>query len=184
MEDALKAANPTAAVPSPAVDQLFAQAYAELRQLAHSKLRRSSRITSLDTTSLVHECYVRLSKVPDFKTLERAYLMCYAARAMRSIMVDLVRKRQANGRGGDWQRVTLDPDSPDHELRAAEDLCQVDQALRQLEAVDERLARVVEMKYFGGLSFGDIGLALDVNERTARRDWEKARLWLHDALGR
>ncbi len=178
-------ADPLAASPvegRAALDRLFDTAYGELRRMAHQRLFRAAAITSLDTTALVHECYLRLAKLGGFRTEDRPYLMCYAARAMRSIIIDLLRQRGAARHGGDAVRVTLDPQ---HELAtsaAEEHILRVNEALEELQSVDARLARVVEMKYFAGLEFDQIGQALGVSERTAQRDWKKARLWLDAAL--
>jgi RNA polymerase sigma factor (TIGR02999 family) len=165
-----------------AVDRLFDLAYAELREMAHRRLRRASAITHLDTTALVHECYLRLAKLEGLPSADRAYLMCYAARAMRSIIIDLLRQKGAIRNGGELQLVRLEPHHWEAIPAAAADLLRVDEALEELESVDPRLARVVEMKYFVGLEFNQIGEALGVTARTAQRDWQKARLWLDAAL--
>jgi RNA polymerase sigma factor (TIGR02999 family) len=175
-------ASPTPTDAAEDVHHLFGRAYAELRSLAHSKLRGVAPITALNTTSLVHECYLRLAKLEEFRSKDRAYLMCYAARTMRSIVVDLLRQRRAERHGGDHQRVSLDSASTDPEFAVADDLWRINDAIKQLETVDSRLAQVVELKYFGGLSYEDIAVAMGVTERTVRRDWDKARLWLHAAL--
>lgn len=150
--------------------------------MAHQRLFRTATITSLDTTALVHECYLRLAKVEGFRTEDRAYLMGYAARAMRSIIIDLLRQHGASRNGGGAVRVTLDLEREAGMQTTEDDVLRVNEALEELESVDARLARVVEMRYFGGLEFAEIGQALGVTERTAQRDWQKARLWLDAAL--
>jgi RNA polymerase sigma factor (TIGR02999 family) len=164
-----------------ALPQVFALTYQELHSLAHAKLQRSGRLTVLDTTALVHECYLRLTQLERFEVRDHAHFICYAARAMRSIAVDHARKRQAQRRG------CAEPASQINEeaLRVATDeneLLRLNDALEELGSVDARLAQVVELKYFVGLSLEQIGEALGINERTARRDWEKARTLLFGAL--
>jgi len=165
-----------------AVDRLFDLAYGELHELAHRRLRRASAITHLDTTALVHECYLRLAKLQGLQSEDRTYLMCYAARAMRSIIIDLLRQKAGARKGGDLMRVRLDPKHLEEIPAAAADLLRIDEALEELEHVDPRLARVVDMKYFAGLEFQQIAEALGVTARTAQRDWQKARLWLDATL--
>lgn len=163
------------------LDQLFDSAYPELRRMAHQRLYRASAITSLDTTGLVHECYLRLAKPAGLRIEDRAYLMGCAARAMRCIIIDLLRRRSAVRHGGDTLKVTLDPEQEPAPAEESEAL-RVGEALQELEQVDARLARVVEMKYFAGMEFSEIAAAMGVSERTAQRDWQKARLWLDVAL--
>jgi len=165
-----------------AVDRLFDLAYAELRALAHRRLRRAAAITHLDTTALVHECYLRLAKLEGLPSQERTYLLCYAARAMRSIIIDLLRQKSAVRNGGEVQRVRLEPQDLEAIPATAADVLRIDEALDELERVEPRLARVVEMRFFVGLELEQIGEALGVTARTVQRDWQKARLWLDAAL--
>jgi RNA polymerase sigma factor (TIGR02999 family) len=166
---------------SGAAQELFALMYQDLHRLAHARLQRNEPITLLDTTSLVHETYLRVLKSGRVEIAERPRFLAYAAQVMRSIIVDFVRQRHAERRGGNDPRVPLDsvaelvPSAEDEVLRVSE-------ALNELAKVDERLAKVVEMRYFGGFTEDDIGLALGVNERTVRRDWQKARMLLSLAL--
>lgn len=170
-----------------AADALVAQLYQELRRLAHSRLRRAGSITLLDTTALVHEGYLRLRAgqdgdgAPGFA--DRRHFFAYAARAMHSVVVDLVRARQAERRGGGAERLPLDTAVAD-DLSGAQgdEILRVHEALQELAQVDARLASVVEMRYFGGLTEPEIAEALGVTERTVQRDWQKARLLLAAAL--
>ncbi len=163
-------------------EELFSLLYGELRQLAHSRLMKSGRLTLLDTTSLVHETFLRVAGAGRLAMSDRAQFLGYAARAMRSIVVDFVRQRQAQRRGGDQQHVPLDTNAAG-ELPAPEDeIIRVNEALEELAKVDARLAHVVEMRYFAGLSDEDIGAAIGVNARTVRRDWQKARMLLSLSL--
>jgi RNA polymerase sigma factor (TIGR02999 family) len=166
-----------------AVDQLVALCYRELRQLAHQRLRRTGANTVLDTTSLVHECYLRLVKVGEVDSVSRSHFLAYAAKVMRSIVVDFARERLTQRRGGDDRHVTLGTDVPDVATASEEQLVRVDEALRELAQLDERLVKVVEMKYFAGLTWEEIAAVLGITERTVRRDWQKARLLLHAELG-
>jgi RNA polymerase sigma factor (TIGR02999 family) len=165
-----------------ALDELFSLMYAELHQLAHMRLTRSERPTQLDTTSLLHESYLRFLKAGQLDVVDRSHFLAYAAKVMRSIVVDFARQRQAERRGGGAPEIPLNTDLAES-LHAPEDeLIRINDALQDLARVDERLVRVVEMRYFAGLSEQEIAAVLGVNERTIRRDWEKARLLLLAAL--
>ena len=168
---------------TPPVDELFAAAYAELRRLARSRLRDGGRNTVLDTTSLVHETYLRLSKSVRTPFADRTRFFVYAGRVMRSVIVDLVRQRRAERHGGDMLRITLTGEPGDAAKLAGEaQILEVNEAIEALSKVDPRMAQVVELRYFVGLSDAEIGEALGVTDRTVRRDWEQARLFLADAL--
>lgn len=172
----LNAGDPTAR------DSLFAFLYQDLRKLARSRLRRNETITLLDTTSLVHESYLRLLNARGLEFADRGRFFAYAASAMRSIVVDEVRKRHAERRGGSADHVALDTDVDDSLAQDDEQLIRVHEALEELAALDPRLAHVVEMRYFGGLTEVEIADSLGVTERTVRRDWDKARTLLFAAL--
>jgi len=165
-----------------AVDGVVAITYRELRALAHQRLARSPALTLLDTTALVHECYLRLVKVGELQTDDRAHFMAYAARAMRSIIVDFARQRAAQRRGGGEVHVTLDEEIADGGAEAAAELLRISAALDELAKLDERLARVVELKYFAGLTNHEVAALFGVDERTVRRDWDKARALLYREL--
>ena len=159
--------------------QLFSALYAELRVLARSRLRRSKPCTLLDTTALVHETYLRLHHAGYLRISDRTHFLAYAAHVMRSIVVDIVRKRGSFRRDGGDVSVFPDPAS----LATGEDeILRVDQALAELAQVSKRLVRVVEMRYFAGMKESEIAEALSLTERTVRRDWEKARMVLAEAL--
>jgi RNA polymerase sigma factor (TIGR02999 family) len=166
---------------SEATQELFSLLYNDLRRLAHARLQRNEPITLLDTTSLVHETFLRVLKSGRIEVSERPRFLAYAAQVMRSVIVDFVRQRHAERRGGDDPRVPLDAAA--ESVPAADDeVLRVSEALEELAKVDERLVKIVEMRYFGGFTEEDIALALGVNERTVRRDWQKARLLLSLAL--
>ena len=167
-----------------AFDEIFSLTYRELREMAHQRLHRSNRVTSLDTTALVHECYLRLVRLGQLQTRDRSHFLGYAARVMRSIVVDFVRQRLAKRRGGDELRVTLGTDIRDSGAVSEEQIMQVDEALQELAVLDPRLVQVVEMRYFAGFTVEQIAESRGVTTRTIRRDWEKARLLLYTALQR
>ena len=163
-------------------DALFAVLYQDLRKLARSRLRQSEPITLLNTTSLVHESYLRLLNARELEFADRGKFFAYAATVMRSIIVDEVRKRHAERRGGSAEHVELDTGAADGLAQEDEQIVRVHEALDELSALDPRLARVVEMRYFAGLGEVDIAAALGVTDRTVRRDWDKARTLLFAAL--
>jgi RNA polymerase sigma factor (TIGR02999 family) len=167
---------------APHVDALFDATYRELRQLARARLRSGGRNTLLDTTVLVHETWLRLTKANDLKFPDRPRFLVYAGRVMRSIIVDFARQRQTERRGGDAAHVTLTTQLAGGVMAGEDEIVRVHEALEELEKVDQRMARVVEMRYFGGLTEVQIAEALGVTDRTVRRDWEQARLFLADAL--
>lgn len=155
--------------------------YPDLKQLARARLRRSGPHTLLDTTGLVNDAYVRVAGAAALKAASPGQFLAYASRAMRSVVIDLVRERAAQRHGGDMARVTLCTALIDNVGSDPEPL-RVDEALQTLAEVEPRLSQVVEMRYFGGFTEAEIGEALGVTERTVRRDWEKARLLLRTML--
>jgi RNA polymerase sigma factor (TIGR02999 family) len=154
--------------------------YAELRRVAHHHLGVGADPT-LRTTELVHEAYVKLVDQSRAQLRDRGHFFAVAATAMRQILVDRARHRGAQKRGGVRQRVTLDDVSLSVEDQA-EALLELDDALTRLAAFDGRLARVVDCRFFGGLTEEETAEALGVTPRTVRRDWVKARILLHDEL--
>lgn len=163
-------------------DALFAAAYAELRKLARSRLRDGGRNTVLGTTALVHDSYLRFLKTGELRVEDRRAFFAYCSKVMRSVIIDSVRERQAERRGGDLIEMTLDTQLSANLPAGEAEIMNVHEALLALEEAEPRLAKVVEMRYFGGYSEAEIAEALDVNERTVRRDWEKARLLLMASL--
>ena len=163
-------------------DALFAAAYQELHRLAHARLRDGGRNTVLETTSLVHESYLRFVSAGELRAEDRRSFFAYASQVMRSVILNSVRERAAQRRGGDVPQLTLHTESAADVGTDEASILKMHDALLQLEQVDRRLARVVEMRYFGGYSEAEIAEALGVAERTVRRDWEKARLILLEAL--
>lgn len=150
--------------------------------MAHRRLRAHETITLLDTTSLVHESYFRFVSAKLQPELERSHFLAYASHAMRSVIVDLIRKRRADRRGGGNPKVELGQIQVAHCEAGEDDILRVSEALDELAKADTRLAQVVEMRYFAGLEEQEIAVALGVTDRTVRRDWQKARLLLSLAL--
>ncbi|MBB6093976.1 RNA polymerase sigma factor (TIGR02999 family) [Povalibacter uvarum] len=169
---------------SNALSRVFDATYPELRRLARTRLTPHARGLLLDTTSLVHESYLRFIHTGALKLNDRQHFMRYAANVMRSVVVDFVRERQAERRGGDAQQVTLDTHVADTAAAGEEEILKVHEALEELATYDERMARIVEMRYFAGMTENEIAEAFGVTDRTVRRDWEKARLLLAKALSR
>jgi RNA polymerase sigma factor (TIGR02999 family) len=171
------------AVPA-SVRALFPLLYTELRRLARSRLSSGGRHTLLDTSALVNEAFLRMQRDGGVALNDSEHFMAYAATTMRSIIIDFVRRRRADRRGGDAVHITLDTRAAEALGGNNDEILHVHEALEVLAEVDPRLVRVVEMRYFVGLSDVEIGAALGVTDRTVRRDWERARLLLADILGR
>jgi RNA polymerase sigma factor (TIGR02999 family) len=164
------------------LDRILPLVYDELRRVAHRELAARPSDT-LSTTALVHEVYLKFfehDSERDWKN--RAHFLGVAAIAMRGILVDLARRRVAAKRGGTRRRVTLEEEIVGSLEDRSELLLDIDEALSELASVDERLARVVECRFFGGMTDQETATALGVTERTVRRDWVKARGLLYDAL--
>jgi RNA polymerase sigma factor (TIGR02999 family) len=164
-----------------AVDRLFPLVYDELRRIAHRQLLLERADHTLGTTALVHEAYIRLVDQSRAQWVDRAQFFAIASRAMRRILVDYARQHLAGKRGGRRERVTLD-----EELLSVDDradlLLAVDEALDRLRELDERASRVVECRFFGGFTEEETAAALNVTDRTVRRDWVRAKTWLYEAL--
>jgi RNA polymerase sigma factor (TIGR02999 family) len=165
-----------------AANEVIARLYDDLHRLAHSRMRRSGDLTLLDTTSLVHEAYLRLERAGELVFADRKHFLGYAAKVMHTIVVDIVRATLAERRGGHAPHVTLDTAIAETVAASDDEVLRVHDALEDLTRMDPRLGQVVEMRYFGGLSEAEIADCLGVTERTIQRDWQKARLLLHVAL--
>ena len=168
-----------------ALDRLFAELRAELRLVARRQRARLDPGETLCTTALVNELWMKLQRAPPNRIADREHFLAISAQAMREIVVDHARARQAEKRGSGIANVDLDAPEAQR-IEAIDDSAQVlavDRAVRRLEAIDPRLAQVVVWRYFAGLEESEIAAALDVTERTVRRDWVKARTLLADLLG-
>src|SRR5690606_19675430 len=164
-----------------ALDQVLARLYQELHTMARRQLAGQMGQT-LDATALVHEAYLKLIGRKEIQFDDRAHFFAYAASAMRSVVIDYARQRLAQKRGGDLHRVTDLPQDIEGGLRLDEDMLALDAALNRLAGVDARLAHVVELRYFGGLSEAEIATLLGRSDRSIRRDWQKARMYLLASL--
>ena len=164
-----------------ALDRVLGTLYEELHAMARRQLAGQQEQT-LDATALVHEAYLKLIGSHGAQFGDRAHFFAYAATAMRSVVVDHVRQPLAQKRGGGLERVTSIPEDGEGAIRLDEDLLALDGALDKLAAVDPRLAQVVELRYFGGLSELEIAALQERSERSIRRDWQKARLFLLASL--
>jgi len=164
-----------------ALDQVLASLYQELHAMARRQLAGQHGRT-LDATALVHEAYLKVVGRNNAQFDDRAHFFAYAATAMRSVVVDYARQRMAQKRGGDLHRVTDLPEDLAGGMRLDEETLGLDAALTRLANVDPRLAQVVEMRYFAGLSEVEIAAVLERSERSIRRDWQKARLFLLASL--
>jgi RNA polymerase sigma factor (TIGR02999 family) len=164
-----------------ALDRLFSALYPELHRLARGRLRSNAPLTLLDATSLLHETYLRLQNVGELKVENRAHFLAYASRTMRSIIVDFARRKIASRRGV-GVHIDHGTDGPPIVQYGEDEVIRVHDALLELAHADERLARLVEMRYFGGLTEEEIADVLGITGRTVRRHWEKARMLLSLAL--
>jgi RNA polymerase sigma factor (TIGR02999 family) len=161
---------------------VFEVAYQELRGLARSRLRKGAPHAMLGTTALVHEAYLRFAQAGRLRLEDRQHFLKYASRAMRSVIVDFVRERISQRRGGAATHVTLNSESISPAGDGEREIMQVHDALEELAQRDARLVEVVEMRYFAGMTEDEISAALGVTVRTVRRDWKKARLLLAESL--
>ncbi len=169
-----------------AIDQLLPVVYDELRRIAHREMRRERADHTLNTTALVHEAYLNLARSDGGTPWEsRAHFFAISARVMRRVLIWYARKRNADKRGGGKADVRLD-DMPEgfgvFTDDRIEELLALNQAMERLEAMDERLCRVVECRHFAGLSVVETGQVLNISPATVKRDWKTARAWLRNEL--
>jgi RNA polymerase sigma-70 factor, ECF subfamily len=157
--------------------------YGELRRLASIYMRRERGNHTLQATALVHEAWARMANGPDVAWQNRAHFYAIASHNMRRILVDHARKHRAAKRGGLQQQISLDDNLPGKQGRLV-DLLALNEALDRLKAFDPTSSRIVELHFFGGLSFEEMALVLDMSTRTIRRDWNVARTWLHNELAK
>lgn len=164
-----------------ALDALVELVYDDLRVIAHRHLRRAEGDSTLHTTALVHEAYLRLEGVDGGTWKSRGHFFAFCSKAMRHVLVDYARRRQATKRGGDKARVPLEevPGSLDADVVQ---VLAVDEALQRLARHDERMARIVECRFFGGLAVPETAEALQVSTRTVEREWARARIYLQRIL--
>jgi RNA polymerase sigma factor (TIGR02999 family) len=165
------------------LDRLMPVVYEELKRIAHHHLRANESRATLCTTELVHEAFLKLAGSADADWEGRAHFFGAASRAMRQVLVDFARRRAATKRGGGLERVSLGEGDAALDIELDE-IIALDGALEQLGAVDERLRRIVDLRFFAGLSAAEVARMLGVSARTVERDWLKAKLVLLKALNR
>jgi RNA polymerase sigma factor (TIGR02999 family) len=163
-----------------AADTLFAALYSELRRMARRQLARDAGGLTLGTTSLLHEAYLDMAEREGAVFPDRGRFMAYAARVMRTLIIDHARHRKAQKRGGQFELTTLEEAA----VPAVEhqELTRISEALDELAAVEPPLAQVVDLKFFCGFSFGEIAAMHGISERTVQRHWDKARIYLHGVM--
>lgn len=166
---------------SAATDALFSTLYSELHRLAKRELARQGAKGSLSVTTLLHEAYLDMSARSGTSFPDRARFMGYAARVMRGLIIDHVRSRSALKRGGEFEITSLEVDVA-QETADTRELYAIGDALDQLEKIEPELAAIVDMKFFCGLSFGEIAALQNLSERTVQRRWEKARIYLRQSI--
>lgn len=164
-----------------AFDRLFPLVYRELRRIAARRLGGRRATPTLAPTALVHEAYLKMVDQRGVPWQNRAHFFAVAARAMRQILIDQARRRQAAKRGGEHEPITLTQNVLGPDLPLA-DLLALDQALDRLETLDARLRQVVELRFFGGLQENEVAEVLGITTRTVQRDWTRARAWLYREL--
>jgi RNA polymerase sigma factor (TIGR02999 family) len=161
-----------------ALDRLTPLVYDELRRIAHRYVRRERNGHTLETTALVNEAYLRLAGSKNIAWENRSHFFAATAQVMRHVLIDHARRRLYAKRGGDAQHVPLDDAISEMTEQRADELMVLNEALEELSKLDPRKARVVEMRYFGGLSLEETAEALNVSLMTVRRDWRAAKAWL------
>ncbi len=161
-----------------AVDELVAHLYRELRRLAQWQMGRGTPGVTLQPTAIVHEAYIRLVDQSRADWRGRSHFIAVASKVMRNLLIDHARARAAEKRGGGWQPVTLADEAVGGRQLGVEEMLALDEALERLAAHDERQARVVELRFFGGLTVEEVAETLEVSKRTAEGLWTHARAWL------
>ena len=164
-----------------AADAVFTALYEELHRMARRELAIRGGGVTLSATTLLHDAYLNISGRDGTAFPDRNRFMGYASRVMRGIIIDYARSRQAQKRGGHFEITSLKTDVA-NVMADADELGRISDALDELSAVDDRLSRIVDLKFFCGFSFVEIGGMLGLSERTVQRDWEKARIYLHQRL--
>jgi RNA polymerase sigma factor (TIGR02999 family) len=164
-----------------ALEELLPLIYNELRHLAHNFLYRERPGHTLQTTALVHEAYLKLIDQKDARWQNRSHFFAIAAQAMRRILIDSARRHAAMKRGGPQEKLSLD-EVPEVSLEPNSKLLALDEALNRLAEIDPEQSRIVELRYFGGLTIEETADVMKTSPATVKREWAMARAWLHQAL--
>ena len=179
--DATLQKRPPAVNEDDAADGLFGVMYAELHRLARREVNRKGGLVGLGVTTVLHEAYLKISGNDGAVFVDRARFMAYAARVMRGLIIDDVRRRRSQKRGGLFHITSLGTNNADG-VADPRTLLKINDVLDELAAVEPELAEIVELKFFCGFSFAEIAAMRGVSERTIQRNWEKGRLYLHHAI--
>ncbi|MDZ7658793.1 sigma-70 family RNA polymerase sigma factor [Fodinibius sp.] len=163
-------------------DKIYPLIYNQLHRMAHSHMVRQNPGHTLSKTELVHEAYLKMIDQSEIDFTDRSHFLAIASRCMRQILIDYARKKHAKKRGGQNTDVTYIDGLFNAENRKTEELINLDKALNELSTLNERLAKVVEMRFFGEMTIEETAEALDVSKSTVKRDWMKARGWLYNKL--
>lgn len=165
-----------------AYDELYPLIYGELRNLAYGHMKRQSADHTLSKTELVHEAYLKMIDQTKINFNDKTHFLAIASKCMRQILIDHARKKHAQKRGGNNKDVTYIDEIFAVQKQKAQELINIDTALKELETLNKRLAEVVEMRFFGEMSIEDTAQALGISKSTVKRDWMKARGWLYKEL--
>lgn len=163
-------------------DQLYPLIYQELRQMAYAQMSRELNDHTLSKTELVHEAYLKMIDQSQIDFTDRSHFLAIASRCMRQILIDYARKKHAKKRGGQNRDLTYIDELFDAQKEKAQELIDIDEALDELASLNERLSKVVEMRFFGEMTIQETAEALDISQSTVKRDWMKARGWLYKEL--
>ncbi len=164
-----------------ALAELVPLVYSELKAIAANLIRREYGPRELEPTALVHEVYSRLIPLPDCPLRDRTHFLAVAARAMRQVLIDEARRRNAEKRGGDWGQTTLTGKELGFNVQL-EEMLTLDDALKRLTEMDQRLGQIVEYRFFAGMAEDEIAALLGVSAKTVQREWTRARAWLYKEL--
>ncbi len=163
-------------------DKIYPLIYKQLHRMAHSHMARQNSDHTLSKTELVHEAYLKMIDQTQISFTDKSHFLAIASRCMRQILIDHARKKHAQKRGGQDKDITYIDGILNAQKQKAEEFIHIDDALNELEALNERLVRVVEMRFFGEMTIAETAKALDISESTVKRDWMKARGWLYNKL--
>lgn len=163
-------------------EQLYPLIYDELKQLAYAQMSRQSPDHTLSRTELVHETYLKMIDQSQINFNDKSHFLAIASRCMRQILIDYARKKYARKRGGKKKELTYIDELFEAQNKKAEELISIDTALEELEKLNARLCKVVEMRFFGEMTIPQTAEVLDISESTVKRDWMKARGWLYNKL--